>query len=140
MAETTALSIMASTIGLCAAVFFCIGSALNTTKKIIAQSTPYWDFSEPVALALAAQQAQYATGALLLAIAFPLQIVASQASSAIELDLPLWLCTWPRLVVAVLVPTVLLAASLSFLLYRGHKRRIQKHKEAIEKNSYASPK
>lgn len=135
MTETTALNIVASSIGLCAAVFFCIGSAINTTKKIIAQSTPYWDFSEPVALALAAQQAQYATGALLLAIAFPLQVVASQASSSIEANLPLWLCTWPRLGAAVLVPTGLLAASLSCFLHRGHKRRIQKHKEAIKKES-----
>ena len=73
------------------------------------QSTPYWDFSEPVARALAAQRAQYVTGGLLLLASFGLQVLAAVTSSTIPAILPHSLHTWPFLVLAVLVPTALLS-------------------------------
>jgi len=138
MTIATALNIVAATIGFCAAAFFCIGNISNTSKKIIIQSAPYWDFSEPVALALAAQRAQYVTGALLLVISFFLQVLASQASSTNPASLPQCVHTWPCLVIAVLVPTALIAGLLSFGIYRCTKSKINKHLEALKQLSESS--
>lgn len=100
----------AATVGFVSAVFLCIGSALNTPEKILLQSTPYWDFNEPVARALVAQRAQYIVGGLLLVIAFLLQIAATLASSTTPAAIPQSLQSWPSLVLAVLAPTSLLSA------------------------------
>lgn len=138
MTTATALNIIAASIGFCAAVFFCIGNISNSSKKIIIQSTPYWDFSEPVALALAAQRAQYAVGALLLVISFGLQIAATQASSATPANLPQCIHTWPCLVIAVLVPTALASGLVCAGIYRCTKSKIQQHLETEKQMSESS--
>lgn len=134
MTESTALTILSATVGFCASVFFCVGSALNSTKNIVKQATPYWDFSEPVAHALASQRAQYATGAMLLAISFPLQVAATLASPTTPANLPQWLGTWQRLAPSALA----LSAAVGWLTCRAikkhHSRAIKQHMQSIEDN------
>ena len=105
MSEQLAFTLAAAVVGLVSAVFFCIGNAFNSVEKITLQSTMFWDFSEPVARALAAQRAQYITGGLLLLAAFSLQLLAALASSTQPAVLPEALRTWPYLVLAVLLLT-----------------------------------
>jgi hypothetical protein len=124
MTEQLAFTLAAAVVGFVSAVFFCVGNALNSATKITLQSTPFWDFSEPMARALTAQRAQYAVGALLLVFSFVLQIAAALASSTAPSSLPLWLRTWPCLVLAVLVPTSLIAGGLSALLYKLTMRKV----------------
>lgn len=124
MTEQLALTLSAASAGFCAAIFFCIGNALNSAKSITAQATPYWDFSEPLARALTAQRAQYVVGALLLVISFLLQVAAAVASSTTLVTLPQWLQSWPLFVLAVLVPTLLVAGGLSVLLYKVTMRKV----------------
>jgi hypothetical protein len=109
MTEQLALTLTAASVGLVSAVFFCIGNALNSVEKITLQSSMFWDFSEPVARALASQRAQYVTGGLLLLASFALQVLAALASSTNSVCLPQWLHTWPYLVLTVLVPTGLVS-------------------------------
>ena len=118
MNEQLAFTLAAASIGFVSAVFLCIGSTINTSVKILDQSTPYWDFSKPVASSLAAQRSQYVVGALLLLIAFLLQVAAALASSTTPSSLPLWLHTWRAIVLAVLVSTAPVAGVLSALIYK----------------------
>jgi len=124
MTEQLALTLAAASVGFVSAVFFCIGSILNTSAKILLQSTPYWDFSAPVARALTSQRAQYVVGALLLVISFCLQVSAALACSTTLSSLPQFLHTWHYLVLAVLVPTGLIAGGLSALLYKSTIQKV----------------
>lgn len=124
MTEQLALTLAAASVGFVSAVFFCIGNALNSAKKIEMQATPQWDFMESVARALTAQRAQYVTGALLLVVSFLLQVAASLSSSTTPAALPQYLHTWTHLVLAVLVPTGVIAGGLSALLYKSTIREV----------------
>jgi hypothetical protein len=64
MTEQLSLTLSAASVGFLAAIFFCVGNVMNSSDKILLQATPFWDFSEPVARALASQRAQYITGDL----------------------------------------------------------------------------
>ena len=75
MSEQLAFTLLAACFGFVAAVFFCVGNAMNSSDKILLQATPFWGFSEPLARALASQRAQYAVGALLLVSSFLLQVL-----------------------------------------------------------------
>jgi len=134
MTEATALAIISATTGFCASVFFCIGAALNSSKGIIEQATPHWDFSEPVALALASQRAQYATGALLLAVSFPLQVAAALASSTIPAALPQWLDTWQHLAPSALALSASVGWSICRAIKKHHCKAIKQHLQSIEDN------
>jgi hypothetical protein len=127
--EQLAITLAAASVGFVSAVFFCIGNALNTSEKILLQSTPFWDFSAPVARALTAQRAQYVVGALLLIASFLLQVAASLASSITPASLPQWLHTWPYLVLAVLLPTGLIAGGVSALIYTTTIRKVLRLEE-----------
>ena len=129
MTEQLVLTLVAASVGFVSAVLFCIGGILNTSNKILLQSTPYWDFSEPVASSLAAQRAQYVIGALLLLIAFLLQVAAALACSTTPADLPPYLHAWPSIVLAVLVPTGLVAGGFSTLLYKTTMRKVLRMEE-----------
>ena len=118
MSEQIAIAIAAATVGFVAAVFFCIGNIINTSKSIYNQSIPYWDFSEPVARALTAQRAQYIVGALLLVVAFLLQVVATLSSSTTPAALPRWLQALPYLILAVLAPVLLIGFFVVWLIYK----------------------
>lgn len=141
MTEQLVLTLVAASVGFVSAVLFCIGGILNTSNKILLQSTPYWDFSAPVASSLAAQRAQYVIGALLLLTAFLLQVAASLASSTTPAALPPFLHTWPAIVFAVLVPTGLVAGGFSALLYKTTIRKVlrteeeRRQKEEADSNS-----
>ncbi|MGZ8937475.1 MAG: hypothetical protein ACXW02_08340 [Halobacteriota archaeon] len=124
MTEQLALTLAAASVGFVSAVFFCIGNALNSAKKIERQATPQWDFMESVARSLTAQRAQYVVGALLLLVAFALQVTAALASSTNPVALPQYLHTWTHLVLAVLVPTGMIAGGLSALLYASTIRKV----------------
>ncbi|MDO8464844.1 MAG: hypothetical protein Q7S46_06275 [Gallionella sp.] len=130
MTEQLVLTLVAASVGFVSAVLFCIGGILNTSNKILLQSTPYWDFSKPVASSLAAQRSQYVIGALLLVIAFLLQVAAALACSTNPANLPPFLHTWTAIVFAVLVPTGLIAAGLSVLLYKTTMRKVLRLEEA----------
>ncbi|CAG1002631.1 hypothetical protein MTYP_03023 [Methylophilaceae bacterium] len=129
MTEQLVLTLVAASVGFVSAVLFCIGGILHTSNKILLQSTPYWDFSAPVASSLAAQRAQYAIGALLLLIAFLLQVAAALASSTNPANLPRYLHTWPAIVFAVLVPIGLVAGGFSALLYKTTMRKVLRLEE-----------
>lgn len=131
MTLQTAITLSAASVGFCAAIFFCIGNAFNSPKQIINQASTYWDFNESLALALAAQRAQYVTGAMLLVISFCLQVVAIQASSSTSVGLPQWLQFWLYLVLLVFLTVMLLAGATSAFLYRKTKRKIKRHIQEI---------
>jgi VIT1/CCC1 family predicted Fe2+/Mn2+ transporter len=120
MTEQLALNIVSASVGLVAAIFFCVGNAFNTAKLIAEQTTPSRGrtFLEPLASSLAAQRAQYIVGAVLLLITFILQIAGALASSSTDVSLPSCLKSWPMLVVAVIIPTVFLGATVSWLIQR----------------------
>jgi hypothetical protein len=124
MTEQLAITLAAATVGFVSAFFFCIGNALNTSEKILLQSTPFWDFNRPLASSLAAQRAQYVIGALLLLVAFALQVAAALASSSTPAALPLYLHTWPAIVLAVLVPSLLVASLGAWRLYERTMRKV----------------
>jgi len=124
MTEQLALTLAAASVGFVSAVFFCIGGILNTSEKILTQATPRFDFMEPVAIALAAQRAQYAVGALLLVASFLLQVLAALASPTTAANLPQCLHTWPAIVVAVLLPTGMIAGGCSALLYKSTIQKV----------------
>ena len=128
--EQLAITLAAAAVGVASAIFFCIGNASNTAGKILVQATPFWDFSQPVASSLAAQRAQYAVGALLLLVAFALQVGAALASSTTHVALPPYLQTWPAIVLAVLVPTLLVASLGAWLLYKGTMRKVLQQEAA----------
>jgi hypothetical protein len=104
LSEQLAITLIAASVGFLSAIFFSIGNILNSVERITLQATPFWDFSEPVARALASQRAQYVTGGLLLLASFVLQVLAALVSSTTPANLPQWLCTGPRLVLSVLAP------------------------------------
>ena len=141
MTEQLALTLAAASVGLVSAVFFCIGNAFNSVEKITLLSTSFWDFSEPVARALAAQRAQYLTGGLLLLVSFSLQVAAALASSTTPAALPQLLYTWPYLVLAVLVPTAPVSwwacRALDCLTIERVLRRHQEQLTAQEQQSSA---
>ena len=108
-----ALALTAASVGFVAAIFFCVGSILNTPESILVQATPYWDFSNPVALALSAEKAQYSVGALLLVVSFGLQVWAVSVSPEKPSPLPQTLC---RLCLVILVVAVTAAVSIPICL------------------------
>ncbi len=124
MTEQLAVTLSAASIGFLAAIFFCIGNAMNSSGKIFLQATMFYDLSEPLARSLAAQRAQYVIGALLLVISFLLQVWAALASATSPANLPQWLHTWQCLVLAVLSPSALIAGWLSWYLYNSTMRKI----------------
>ena len=132
MSEQLALTLAAATVGFAAAVFFCVGNVLNTAERITDQASPRWDFSEPVARALASQRAQYVVGAGLLVIAFLLQVASALASSTAPAALLGWLHLWPCFVLVVLVPTLALAAICASLLYKATMRKVLRLAPPVE--------
>lgn len=118
MSEQLGYAIVAASIGFISALMFCIGSVLNFPRQILEQATPFWDFSEPVARSLAAQRSQYLVGALLLVVAFAIQITAALASPSNQITLPIGMEKWYWLVVVTLLPTGLAAIVLAKLIYR----------------------
>ena len=137
MTEQLVLTLVAASVGFVAAMFFCIGSALNTADKILLQATCYYDLSEPLARALSGQRAQYLVGALLLVASFLLQVAAALACSTTPAALPQFLDTWPAIVFAVLVPTGLFAGGLSALLYKATMRKVLRLEEERRKTKEA---
>lgn len=119
MSEQLALTIVAAAVGFVAAVLLCVGNALNASQKILLQATPFWDFNKHLAESLTAQRAQYVVGAVLLFIAFGLQLAAAHASAEKPAPLPGVFQAWGTLVAAVLVLVSLLSWLLVRLLFRS---------------------
>ena len=124
MSEQLALTLAAAAVGFAAALFFCVGNVLNTARRIVDQASPRWDFSEPVARALASQRAQYVVGAVLLIAAFLVQVMAATASASAPASLPQWLQSWYSVVLAVFLSTVVVAALACYLLYEFTMRKV----------------
>lgn len=136
MTEQLAITLSAASVGFLAAIFFCVGNAMNSSQKIFLQATPFYDLSEPVARALAAQRAQYVVGALLLVVSFALQIAAARASLTTPVALPQWLHTWQYLVLAVLAPSALVAGCISWFLYESTMRKgLRLYQERLAKEA-----
>lgn len=117
MTEQLGLTLIAASVGFVSAVLFCVGNVSNTPRKILTQATPFWDFSEPVARALAEQRAQYIVGAFLLLCSFVLQIAAVLASSNPVAWLPFALHKWPMVVLPTLSTVGCFAVALSRYIY-----------------------
>ena len=133
MTEQLALTLIAATVGFIAAIFFCIGNAFNSIEKITLQSTQFWDFSEPIARALASQRAQYVTGGLLLLVSFVLQISAALASSTNIASMPQTLLFWPYLLLTVLLLTFALSLCFYCYFYKTTIYKVlKKHQEKLE--------
>jgi hypothetical protein len=124
MTEQLAFTLAAAAVGFASAILFCVGNASNTAEKILAQTMPYWDFSKPVAESLAAQRAQYIVGALLLLVAFALQVAAALASSAVLAPLPQFAQSWCAIILVVLVPTLFVAWLGARLLYKATMKKV----------------
>ena len=133
MSEQLTLTLAAAAVGFAVALFFCVGNVLNTARRIVDQASPRWDFSEPVARALASQRAQYVIGAVLLIAAFLLQVAAATASASAPVSLPQWLQTWHSFVLAVFLPTVVVAGLASYLLYVFTTRKVLRLAPPLEK-------
>lgn len=100
-------SLAAACFGFISAVFFAVGSAFLSQSKAVAQARTYWGFNLAYAKAIVSQSAQYAVGALLLFLAFLLQVVAALASPAVLQSQHLVLSSaW------LFVPTVLAAVGI----------------------------
>lgn len=102
MTEQLAFTLIAAAVGFVSAVLFCVGTLSNTPRKILTQATMFWDFSKPVAEALAEQRAQYIVGALLLLSSFGLQVAAALGATSAPKWLPGVLQQWPSLVLVTL--------------------------------------
>ena len=118
MSEQLALTIVAASLGFVAAVLFCVGNALNASKEILLQASPFWDFNKHLAHSLTAQRAQYVVGAVLLLFAFIFQLAAALTSSENPAPLPGIFRTWWAFLAAVLVPVSLLSWIAVRLLFR----------------------
>lgn len=131
------LTLVAATIGFVSAIFFSIGNALNTSEKIFKQSTPFYDFSEPVASSLTAQKSQYVVGGLLLVTSFIFQIAAALTHSSNLIDLPLWLNSWPVVILVVFASTFLIASLISTLIYKSTISKVKRLSEELIKQTEA---
>lgn len=139
MTTTTMLNIVSSSVGFCAAIFFCIGNALNSSNQIITQASTYWDFNVSLARSLAAQRAQYVIGALLLVVSFFLQVAASLIPSTTPANIPQYVHTGPYLVLVVLLSTLCLAGACSFVIYKNTDEKIILHMKKIKEESLLPP-
>lgn len=110
-----ALTVTAASIGFVSALFFCVGSIFNTPESILLQATPFYDFSEPIALSLSAEKAQYSVGALLLVISFVFQVVAATVSPTKSSRLLQTLGHW-RLVFLVVLLTSAISIPICYQL------------------------
>lgn len=124
MSAQLAFTIAAATVGLVAAILFCVGNAMNAAKDIYSQATPYWDFSEPVARALTMQRAQYVVGAVLLLIAFVLQLAAALTPGDRKAALPYALDSWCNLLAAILVPVAVASWMAVRIAFRHTLRKV----------------
>ena len=113
-----ALNVTAASLGFISALFFCVGSIFNTTESILLQATPFYDFSEPIALSLSAEKAQYSVGALLLVMSFFCQIVAATVSPTRSPRLLQTLGYW-RLAISVVLLTSAVSIPLCYLYYQS---------------------
>ena len=102
-----ALMLTAASVGFVSAIFFCVGSILNTPESILLQATPFFDFSEPIALSLSAEKAQYSVGALLLVVSFILQVLAALVPPTKPSPLPQVLCHWHLIFLVVLLTSAI---------------------------------
>ncbi len=134
MTEQAALTLISASFGFIAAIFFCIGSALTTHKKMVALSRTYWGANLEFAKATVSQSTQYGIGALLLIISFGLQIMATQASATTQATNDPINGHYSFIVVS----TTLLVGGLSWLLYLiTNKHRYQKVEAELKRESSA---
>jgi hypothetical protein len=126
MNEQLALTLLAASAGFIAAVFFCVGNALNSAKNIALQSSAFWGANLSLARALAVQRSQYVAGALLLVTAFALQIWAALTSSTSLAALPPGIDTWLRLVLIGVATTGFLGLATAAAVYRTTMRKVER--------------
>lgn len=143
MTEQLAWTIAAAAVGFVAAVLFCIGNAFNAAEDILSQATPYWGFSQPLARAFATQRAQYAVGAVMLFLAFVLQLAAALAPSDRAASLPSSLNSWWSLLAGVLLPVAVVSwIAVRVLLRATYARvlRLQATQRAAQEQKANAPK
>jgi hypothetical protein len=85
MDQQIALNVAAACFGVVAALWLCLGTALIHPKTIEWFADEPWDSAEVTANALISQSAQYLAGALLLILAFALQVGANLTERATPL-------------------------------------------------------
>lgn len=124
MSEQTVITLSAASVGFVAAIFLCIGSAMNNAKSIRLQCASFYSFNEYFGRSLVAQRAQYVVGALLLVISFVLQIAATLAFSTNLAVLPPGIHTWFSLVLVVTALFALIGLILAVIVYATTKRKV----------------
>ena len=132
MTEQLALTLIATTVGFLAAIFFCVGNAFNSAKQIALQASPFYDFNPHLARSITAQRVQYVVGALLLVASFGFQISAALASPTIPASLPQFLQFWHYFLLAVFFPSLTVSAFLAWLLYKSTMRKVLKLAQLTE--------
>lgn len=117
MSEQQVISITGVSMGLVAALFLCVGGASMSATSITKLSKMRWDFNQDVARSLAAQRAQYATGALLLLGSFVLQATGLFASPTNLVTLPQCFQTWHALALSVMTAAGAVGLVLCTIIY-----------------------
>ena len=75
------LSISSASAGFVAAIWFCVGTVSQTPAAIREKAATKWGSNLEVKKALCAQHAEYLVGAIVLSLAFLLQLFATQSYS-----------------------------------------------------------
>jgi hypothetical protein len=118
------MTLTAAGVGFVAAVFFCVGNVFNSPSSIVAQATPFWDFSEPVARSLVAQRSQYIVGAALLVAAFAFQVAAALVSREPVLWFPAALQDWTIFLMALIGSVTIIATVVAVALYYQTMKKV----------------
>ena len=125
MSEQQLVSIAGISTGFIAALFLCIGGASMSARNIKNLCSTRWDFNGDLAISLAAQRAQYVTGALLLLISFALQSWGIQASSTALIALPQWLQSWHALALSVMTVSSAVGLAICIVIYKTSIQRVR---------------
>jgi hypothetical protein len=121
MSQQLAFNLAGMSVGLIAALCFCIGSVLLSVEDIADLATSKWGFNSAVVHSLAAQRGLSVTGALLLLISFGLQVLGAVASSTNPADLPQALLLLSDYLLLALVLSGLLACGIFGWIYTRTK-------------------
>jgi hypothetical protein len=121
--QQSAINLCAACFGIVAGCWLSLGTALIHPKTIEWFANEPWDSAEGTANALISQSAQYSAGALLLVVAFGLQVWAAATPTAIPLAPYLAQLSTPFFICLSLVAAVAMGTTV-FFLQRARLRKI----------------
>lgn len=118
MSASTFFTVLGATFGFLASVFFCIGALRMRVNDIVDVTSSIWDYNAALVRLWAAQRADYTAGALLLVLAFVLQIVGAVTPSDSQPEI-----LRPVGCVISLIVVAFVAALVLVTLLRNHLRQ-----------------